>query len=179
MSITASDSANTILPSPDVAKDARDHLRFRQQLLKQHDRSKSKRKAPPVTSLTTRGGPNGRREPPSSEVKDPDAWSEAAPSSRPRALVWEQILEHNGGSLRSPTVEVPLMSLFKPTKPKYVFGSDFEIVSRPQRVIVLDDMDEDDDQEWEYVPSPLSPMKLPTAFIETAPRTSYAAVLKG
>jgi len=71
--------------------------------------------------------------------------------------------------------------LIKPSKPKYVFGSDFEIIQRPQRVIVLDDVDDMDEDEWEYVQNPMPARKLPEPepVVEIiAPRTSYAAMVK-
>lgn len=64
-----------------------------------------------------------------------------------------------------------------------VFGADFEFVQRPQRVIVLDDVDEDnmDEDEWEYVQDLVPARKLPepaVEVVEVVPRTSYAAMVK-
>jgi len=172
-----------ILPS-DVAKDTRDFLRARQLRLKPHDRSKSKVgggcKCSWCNGSRHRAGIRGRKHHvPTATVKDKDAREPLSPIAVPLSSD-----KRNDNILHvvAPVVEVPLLSLLKPVKQKQVFGSDFEIVERPQRVIALDDMEEDvDEEEWEHIPNPLSPKKLPTAMkdVDAVPRkTSYAAVVK-
>jgi len=187
MSLTTS----TILLSPERVKDSRDHLRARQQLLKPQDRSKSKR----VASCNARRAlwhankdtfARGRkRYNPASDIRDPDSRECLGPETRSTSapsrtfdLVALDDTDATGVN-GFQSVEVPLMSLMKPTKAKIVFGSDFEFVNRPQRVIVLDDLDEDEEDDWEHIPNPISPRKLPSAIPEVRPRVSYAAVVKG
>jgi len=181
-------TSTVLLPSSDIAKDTRDFLRSRQLRLKPHDRSKSKGvRSNRCTCAWCTSGPNKltrghKRHVPSAAVKDDEARELAAQTPSRRVL--DRVATTNAHiDANAPSVEVPLLSLLKPVKHKYVFGSDFEIVDRPQRVIVLDDMDEDGDEEdWEQVASPLSPKSLPTAVIEievTTTKTSYAAVVKG
>ncbi|KAG8864815.1 hypothetical protein FRB96_003401 [Tulasnella sp. 330] len=182
-------SASNILIASDIAKDTRDFLRARQLQLKPHDRSKTKRIARTHCFESVRPekqahGGRKTRQAASDDADDVEAREPLGPlpSSQSTTRTWDEIVRSFDGFDTTTLIEVPLTSLIKPTKPKYVFGADFEFVQRPQRVIVLDDVDEDmDEDEWEYVQDLVPARKLPEPVVEVAhvaPRTSYAAMVK-
>ncbi|KAG9031521.1 hypothetical protein FRB95_002656 [Tulasnella sp. JGI-2019a] len=121
MSVSTSNS-NIILAS-DIAKDSRDFLRARQLLLKPHDRSKTKRIARSHCFESVRPekqAHGGRKTHLSSDAKDPEAREPLGPlPSSTYARTWDQIVSSNYGTDTPMSVEVPLTSLIKPSKPKY------------------------------------------------------------